>query len=80
MHCNLFIILSSKAVALLEEFAETQYDVIDMDDCILYRCSKKYFPIVYPRMADMGYVISEIEALDQTDEYMSVRFYYAFKN
>ena len=70
----------SKAIALLEEFAETQYDVIDLDDCILYRCHRKYFAIVYPRMADMGYIISEIEALDQTDEYVSVRFYYAFKN
>lgn len=80
MYSNLFIILNSKALALLQEFAENEYDIIDLDNCILYRCRKKFFPMLYPRMADMGYLISEIEALDQTDEYMSVRFYYAFKN
>ena len=80
MCSNLFIILNSKALALLQEFAENEYDIIDLDNCILYRCSKKFFPMLYPRMADMGYLISEIEALDQADEYMSVRFYYAFKN
>ncbi len=69
----------SKAIALLEEFAETQYDLIEMDNCILYRCRKKYFPMIYPRLADMGWIISEIEALDQKDEYMSVSFYCAFK-
>ena len=69
----------SKAIALLEEFAETQYDLIEMDNCILYRCRKKYFPMIYPRLADMGYLISEIEALDPNDDYMSVRFYFAFK-
>ncbi|RPG64925.1 MAG: hypothetical protein CBC02_008370 [Flavobacteriaceae bacterium TMED42] len=69
----------SKAIALLEEFAETQYDLIEMDNCILYRCRKKYFPMIYPRLADMGWIISEIEALDSTDDYMSVRFYPAFK-
>ena len=79
MRGNLFVILNSKALALLEEFAETHDDVIDIDNCILYRCRKKFFPILYPRMADMGYLISEIEALDQTDDYMSVRFYCTFK-
>ena len=69
----------SKAIALLEEFAETNDDVISIDNNILYRCRKKYFPMIYPRLADMGWIISEIEALDQTDEYMSVRFYPAFK-
>jgi hypothetical protein len=69
----------SKAIALLEEFAETNNDVISIDGDILYRCRKKFFPMVYPRLADMGWVISEIEALDQTDDYMSVRFYPAFK-
>jgi len=69
----------SKAIALLEEFAETEYDIIDIDNCILYRCRKKYFPMIYQRLADMGWIISEIEALDQKDEYMSVRFYCAFK-
>ena len=69
----------SKAIALLEEFAETQCDLIEMDNCILYRCRKKYFPMIYPRLADMGWLISEIEALDSTDDYMSVRFYHAFK-
>lgn len=69
----------SKVIALLEEFAETNNDVILIDDNILYRCRKKYFPMIYPRLADMGWIISEIEALDQTDDYMSVRFYCAFK-
>ena len=69
----------SKAIALLEEFAETNNDVIFIDGDILYRCLKKYMPIVYPRLANMGYVVSEIEALDSTDDYMSVRFYPAFK-
>lgn len=69
----------SKAIALLEEFAETDLDLIEMDNCILYRCRKRYFPFIYPRLADMGWIISEIEALDQTDDYMSVRFYPAFK-
>jgi hypothetical protein len=68
-----------KAIALLEEFAETNDDVISIDCDILYRCRKKFFPMIYPRLADMGWVISEIEALDQTDDYMSVRFYPAFK-
>lgn len=71
--------MKSKAIALLEEFAETEFDIIDIDNCILYRCSKKFFPMIYPRLADMGYLISEIEALDQNDDYMSVRFYSAFK-
>ncbi len=71
--------MNSKAIALLEEFAETQEDLIDIDNCILYRCKKKYFPMLYPRLADMGYLISEIEALDPKDDYMSVRFYFAFK-
>jgi hypothetical protein len=69
----------SKAIALLEEFAETNDDVIFIDGDILYRCLKKYMPIVYPRLANMGYIISEIEILDSTDEYMSVRFYPVFK-
>jgi hypothetical protein len=69
----------SKAIALLEEFAETNDDVISIDNNILYRCLKKYMPIVYPRLANMGYIISEIEILDSTDEYMSVRFYPVFK-
>jgi hypothetical protein len=69
----------SKAIALLEEFAETNDDVISIDNNILYRCRKKFFPIVYPRLADMGYIVSEIEALDSTDDYMSVRFYPAFR-
>ena len=69
----------SKAIALLEEFAETNNDVIFIDGDILYRCLKKYMPIVYPRLANMGYVVSEIEMLDSTDDYMSVRFYPAFK-
>lgn len=69
----------SKAIALLQEFAETNEDVIFIDGSILYRCLKKYMPIVYPRLANMGYIISEIEILDPTDEYMSVRFYPAFK-
>ena len=71
--------MSSKAIALLEEFAETQYDIIDMDNCILYRCRKKFFPMIYPRVADMGLLISDIEPLDTEQDYMSVRFYYAFK-
>ena len=79
MRGNLFVILNSRALALLEEFAETQDDVIDIDNCILYRCRKKFFPILYPRMADMGYLISEIEVLDPRDQFMSVRFYCAFK-
>jgi len=70
--------LNSKAIALLEEFAETNDDVIFIDDNILYRCRKQYMSIVYPRLADMGYVISEIEILDPTDDYMSVRFYSVF--
>jgi hypothetical protein len=74
-----YIQLMSPAIALLEEFAETNDDVIFIDDNILYRCLKKYIPIVYPRLADMGYVISEIEILDPTDEYASVRFYPVFK-
>ena len=69
----------SRVIALLEEFAETNNDVIFIDGNILYRCRKKYFPMIYPRLADMGWIISEIEALDQTDDYMSVRFYPAFK-
>ena len=71
--------MKPKAIALLEEFAKTEFDIIDIDNCILYRCRKKFFPMIYPRLADMGWVISEIEALDQTDDYMSVRFYSAFK-
>lgn len=71
--------MNSKAIALLEEFAETNDDVIFIDDNILYRCRKQYMSIVYPRLADMGYVISEIEILDPTDDYMSVRFYPVFK-
>jgi len=71
--------LKPKAIALLEEFAETEFDIIDIDNCILYRCRKKFFPMIYPRLADMGWVISEIEALDQNNDYMSVRFYSAFK-
>lgn len=69
----------SRAIALLQEFAETNNDVIFIDGDILYRCLKKYMPIVYPRLANMGYVVSEIEMLDSTDDYMSVRFYPAFK-
>ena len=79
MYSNLCINLNSRVIALLEEFAEKQEDVINIDNCILYRCRKKYFPILYPRIADMGYLISEIEALDSKDAYMSVRFYHAFK-
>lgn len=79
LHHNLHFILNSKAIALLEEFAETNDDVIFIDDNILYRCRKQYMSIVYPRLADMGYVISEIEILDPTDDYMSVRFYPVFK-
>jgi len=79
LHHNLRFILNSKAIALLEEFAETNDDVIFIDDNILYRCRKQYMSIVYPRLADMGYVISEIEILDPTDDYMSVRFYPVFK-
>ena len=71
--------MNSRVIALLEEFAEKQEDVINIDNCILYRCRKKYFPMLYPRIADMGYLISEIEALDPKDAYMSVRFYPAFK-
>ena len=68
----------SRAIELLEEFAETQYDIIDIDNCILYRCRKQYFPMIYPRLADMGYIVSEIEALDSTDDYMNVRFHPTF--
>ena len=46
MRSNLFVILNSKALALLEEFAETHDDVIDIDNCILYRCRKKFFPML----------------------------------
>ena len=54
-------------------------DVISIDDNILYRCRKKYFPMIYPRLANMGWIISEIEALDPTDDYMSVRLTLYFK-
>ena len=71
--------MNSNAIALLEEFAETNDDVISIDDNILYRCRKKYFPMIYPRLANMGWIISEIEALDPTDDYMSVRLTLYFK-
>ena len=71
--------MNSKALALLEEIAETQDDVISSDDNILYRCRKKYFPMIYPRLANMGWIISEMEALDPTDDYMSVRLTLYFK-
>lgn len=71
--------MNSNAIALLEEFAETNDDVISIDDNILYRCRKKYFPMIYPRLANMGWIISEIEALDPTDDYMSVRLILYFK-
>ena len=29
--CNLFVVLKSKAIALLEEFAETEFDIIVMN-------------------------------------------------
>lgn len=80
MYCNLFVVLNSKALALLEEFAETQDDIIDIDDNILFRCKKKHFPMIYPRLANMGCVLSEIEGLEPTSEYMNVRLYNAYKN
>ena len=70
----------SKAIALLEEFAETQDDIIDIDDNILFRCKKKHFPMIYPRLANMGCILSEIEGLEPTSEYMNVRLYNAYKN
>lgn len=72
--------MNTKALALLEEFAETQDDIIDIDDNILFRCKKKHFPMIYPRLANMGCLISEIEALEPTSEYMNVRLYNAYKN
>lgn len=80
MYSNFFVILNSKAIALLEEFAETQDDIIDIDDNILFRCKKKHFPMIYPRLANMGCVLSEIEGLEPTSEYMNVRLYNAYKN
>jgi len=80
MYSNLFVVLNSKALALLEEFAETQDDIIDIDDNILFRCKKKHFPMIYPRLANMGCVLSEIEGLEPTSEYMNVRLYNAYKN
>ena len=71
--------MNSNAIALLEEFAETNDDVISIDNNILYRCRKKYFPMIYPRLVNMGWIISEIEALDSTDDYMSVRLCPVFK-
>ena len=72
--------MNSKAIALLEEFAETQDDLIKIDGNILFRCKKKHFPMIYPRLANMGCLISEIETLEPTSEYMSVRLYNAYKN
>jgi len=80
MYSNLFVVLNSKALALLQEFAETQDDIIDIDDNILFRCKKKHFPMIYPRLANMGCVLSEIEGLEPTSEYMNVRLYNAYKN
>lgn len=80
MYSNFFVVLNSKAIALLEEFAETQDDIIDIDDNILFRCKKKHFPMIYPRLANMGCVLSEIEGLEPTSEYMNVRLYNAYKN
>jgi len=80
MYSNLFVVLNSKALALLEEFAETQDDIIDIDDNILFRCKKKHFPMIYPRLANMGCVLSEVEGLEPTSEYMNVRLYNAYKN
>lgn len=72
--------MNTKALALLEEFAETQDDIIDIDDNILFRCKKKHFPMIYPRLANMGCILSEIEGLEPTSEYMNVRLYNAYKN
>jgi len=53
---------------------------IEIDEEILYRCRKKHFPMIYPRLANMGCLVSEIEGLEPTSEYMNVRLYNAYKN
>jgi len=80
MYSNLFVVLNSKALALLQEFAETQDDIIDIDEAILYRCRKKHFPMIFPRLADMGCLISEIDTIDTSDDYMNVRLYSIYDN
>lgn len=80
MYSNLFVVLNSKALALLQEFAETQDDIIEIDEEILYRCRKKHFPMLYPRLANMGCLVSEVEGLEPTSDYMNVRLYNAYQN
>ena len=69
-----------KAIALLEEFADSESDIVSSDGCILFTCRKKYMPEIYPRMANLGFLLTDIELGDSINEYMNVRFYYAFKH